>query len=97
MVTTTSDSLLTVARMYYVQSETMDAIAHHMHSGHIDLGRWVTLTPDLQSPGVRRRRPRILNDPPPGLHAVFRVGRISRDRNGDAAVLVDVDIRSVHF
>lgn len=26
----TSDALLTVARMYYVQSETMDAIAHHL-------------------------------------------------------------------
>ena len=26
----TSDALLTVARMYYVQAETMDAIAHHM-------------------------------------------------------------------
>ena len=26
----TSDALLTVARMYYVQAETMDAIAHHL-------------------------------------------------------------------
>ena len=30
MVTKSSDSLLTVARMYYVQGETMDAIAHHL-------------------------------------------------------------------
>lgn len=29
-VSRTSDQLLTVARMYYVQAETMDAIAHHL-------------------------------------------------------------------
>ncbi len=30
MTDKTSETLLTVARMYYVQSETMDAIAHHL-------------------------------------------------------------------